>query len=66
MLAINVMAHEPSGGAAYQHVGGEMLLAKNPCEAHSAGQRVDPELLPMGGVLIRENCGGGPGEHGVR
>lgn len=43
----DVVADQPSGGAAHQNVGREVLLAHDPRQAYARGHRVDSHLAPF-------------------
>src|ERR1039458_2658516 len=66
VLAIDIMADQPTGGAAYQDIRGEMLLSKHAGEAYAGGQGVNTELAQARGVFIGQHRGRRPGEDAVR
>ena len=55
--AEDVVADQPTGGAADEHVRGEVLLTQDAGERKAAGESVDPNLLPPGWVFGGEDCG---------
>src|ERR1039458_4842000 len=65
VLAIDVVAHQPSGGAAHQHIGGEMLLAEDARNAHASGDGVCAELDPGRRILPGDCSSGRPGQHAM-
>ena len=60
-----VAADEPTGGAAHEDVGGEVLLSHESGEADAGGPGVDHDAGPGVGVFTGNAGCGGPGEHGM-
>ena len=47
----DIVSDEPSERAADEHIGGEVLLAKDSGDSHSRCRRVERKLGPAGGVF---------------
>src|SRR5581483_6749478 len=65
-MLVDIVAHQPSGGAADNNVGGEMLLAHQACEADARCSRIHQRLGPDVRIFARKHRGGGPRQHAVR
>lgn len=59
------MADQKAGGAAYEHIGWEVFLAKDSSDADSGGGGVSGELGPAGGILAGDGGCGGPRDYAV-
>ncbi len=63
--AVHVTADEPSGYAADEDVGGEVLLGEDAADADGGGKTVDSGSGKPAGVLGAEDGGHRPGGRGV-
>src|ERR1700722_14890777 len=63
--AVDIVADQPAGGAAHDHVGGEVLLGEDTAEADAGGEAVYRSAGKPAGIFVTKNRSHGPGGGGV-